>query len=138
MKNLPLLLGLSIAALTFSARDFQPWRPKALPHPEQIVPPSILWGIARAESAFQPKAISLDGRDRGMFQLRMDYDRSRGVVDPYDPVEAVGHAVRILEANMDELGSWRLAIAAYKQGVRGVRENGPDRRYIDRVLGVLP
>lgn len=97
------------------------------------VPPDILAGVARAESGFTPRAVSPDGHDRGMFQLRDRYDAARGVRDPFDPVESAGHAARILREGYDELGDWDLAIAAYRQGAAGVRAHGVGWWYVRRV-----
>jgi soluble lytic murein transglycosylase-like protein len=130
-----LLIVLLLAVLTSGARLYRPSHPRALAHPVVAVPLSLLWGIARAESGFDPLAVSPDGRDRGMFQLRRDFDEARGVIDPFDPVESVGHAVRILEDARARLGSWDLAVAAYRQGVRGVRRDGATRWYVARVRG---
>lgn len=137
MKPL-VILALALSALTYSGSLYISIRPHAFARPPQLVPPSILWGVAAAESSLQHDAISPDGRDRGIFQLRRDYDAERGVVDPFDPVESTRHASRILAENFAQLKTWRRAIAAYRQGVRGVRENGVDQWYVDRVLGVNP
>lgn len=121
-------------ALT-SGRVYRPSGRYPLLHPVVPVSPKILWGIARAESAFDPLAVSPDGRDRGMFQLRRDFDSERGVDNPYNPVEAVHHAIRILEADMDALGSTDLALTAYRRGRAGARRHGVDREYVARVKG---
>lgn len=98
------------------------------------VPPPILAGIARAESDFTPGAVSPDGHDRGMFQLRDLYDAQRGVVDPFDPEEAAVHAARILRDGYEYFGDWERAVAAYRQGVGGVLEHGVGWWYVRRVM----
>lgn len=122
-----------IAALTFSARVYRPSHPAPLAHPVALVPASILWGVAAAESGLDPLAVSPDGRDRGMFQLRRDYDEARGVIDPFDPVEALGHARRILAADYLALGSWDAALTAYRHGRAGYLAHGVDAEYVSKV-----
>jgi hypothetical protein len=68
-----------------------------------------------------------------MFQLRRDFDVERGVINPYDSVEAVHHAIRILKTDMDALGSTDLAITAYRWGRTGARRHGVDHDYVARV-----
>ena len=104
------------------------------------VPPEILLGVAMAESSMRPDAVSADGLDRGMFQLRSIYDAERaekwGAFDAFDPLSSARIAALILREDYSRLGSWDLAIASYRQGVRGVRRRGPDRWYVDRVRGM--
>lgn len=95
---------------------------------------SLLAGLARTESGFDPTAISLDGHDRGMFQLRDKYDVERGIRDPFDYVESVNQAAKLLFGHYKYFGDWTLAIAAYRQGRRGVENYGPDMWYVNRVL----
>lgn len=156
MKKTPAYIALlAIWYLTASAA---PFRPPTTPAPLYVhpgipwayqeavvlaahahgVPVHILAGIAAAESDWTPGAVSRDGRDRGMFQLRDTYDRARGVRDPFDPVESAGHAARILRADYVALGSWDLAIAAYRQGAGGVLRHGVGWWYVRRVRYYRP
>ena len=125
--------AIALAVLTLSGRVYIPSHPRALAHPHALVPPSILWGVAAAESDGDPRALSHDGRDRGLFQLRRDFDEYRGVVDPFDPLEAMGHAQRILWADYRALGRWDKAITAYAHGRTWTRIHGVDREYVRRV-----
>jgi hypothetical protein len=93
--------------------------------------------LAFAESSDNPLAVSKDGHDKGMFQLRDIYNKARGVIDPFDPVESVGHANTILLASFKVFKAWRPAIAAYRQGDGGVLTNGityDSSKYVSRIL----
>jgi hypothetical protein len=100
----------------------------------------ILRGISATESHFRVNAIGDGGMSLGMFQLHSRWHESRvekwGEFDPADPFESAVIAGRIMQENLDAFnGDLRLAIAAYKQGVAGVRKCGPIQWYIDDVLG---
>ena len=107
-------------------------------------PTWVLRGIARAESGECDSAIGDDGISLGRCQLNSRYaaDRARawGRFDPFQPNDAIRVASCILQENLRELGSWDLAIAAYRQGVAGVLAHGAASRYSDRVmlLGAAP
>jgi hypothetical protein len=99
----------------------------------------VLRGIAATESHFRVKAVGDDGMSLGMFQLHSRWYESRvekwGYFDPTDPYESVVIAGRIMQENLSAFnGDLRMAIAAYKQGVRGVQERGVIQRYVDDVL----
>ncbi len=100
-------------------------------------PAAILRGIARAESDEIDSAIGDDGISIGRMQLNERFHAPRaaawGEYDPRNPFDAIRIADHILQVNFRALGSWNLAIAAYRQGVDGVRRNGPARWYIERV-----
>ena len=103
------------------------------------IPAEILRGIASAESDFRRTVIGDYGYSLGMFQLHSDWHESRaakwGDFDPFNPYEAAIIAGRILAHNLAAFdGDWRKAIAAYRQGVTGVRQNGATCWYVDRVL----
>ena len=103
------------------------------------VPAEILRGIAAAESDFRRTVIGDYGYSLGMFQLHNNWHESRvakwGDFDPFNPDEAAIIAGRILAYNLAAFGGdWRKAIAAYRQGVTGVRRNGATCWYVDRVL----
>lgn len=129
------IVAMLIAAMTLSGREYRPSHPPPLGHHLPKVPPKILWGVAFAESSFDPLAISRDGFDCGLFQLRAHYNIERGVANAFDPVEATRHAEKILAQGIAELGLDG-GIASYRQGIRGVRRFGIERWYVDRVKGV--
>jgi hypothetical protein len=99
----------------------------------------ILRGIAATESHFRTRAIGDEGVSLGMFQLHSAWRNSRiekwGEYDSVDPFESAVVAARVMRENLDAFGGdLRLAVAAYKQGVTGVRNNGPIQWYVDSVL----
>jgi hypothetical protein len=103
------------------------------------IPVEILLGIAAAESDFISSAIGDKGLSHGMFQLHSEWHDSRvskwGEFDPFNPEEAVIIAGKIMAENLAALnGDLNKAIAAYRQGVGGVRKNGATDWYINAVL----
>ena len=131
MKHIAGLIALFII-LASGSRVYRPSHPSSLAHPVYMQP-SLVWGHALAESSMNPDAISKDGHDRGMFQFRDTYDAERGIKDPFNPVESVGHARDILLDNLAEL-PLPLAITAYKWGKAGARAHGIDQEYVAKVL----
>jgi len=103
------------------------------------VPPDILVGVAFAESSFDRWAVSADGLDLGMFQLRSLYARERaekwGEFDAFDPSSSARIAALILRENYARFGTWEKAVASYNQGVRGVRVRGVRAAYVSKVFG---
>jgi hypothetical protein len=100
----------------------------------------ILRGIAATESHFRSGVVGDGGMSYGMFQLHSRWHESRvekwGEFDPVDPFESAVIAARIMRENLAAFdGNLRLAIAAYKQGIAGVRKNGTIQWYIESVLG---
>lgn len=99
----------------------------------------ILRGIAAAESRFSVKAVGDGGMSLGMFQLHSRWHESRvkkwGEFDPVDPFESAVIAGWIMQENLREFnGDLRTAVAAYRQGVKGVKKNGVADWYVDEVL----
>lgn len=101
------------------------------------VPALILAGIAKAESSFRPKPKHRDPLDVGMFGLREAYHEERarlyGEYNAEVPEEAARVAAGILADHYSRLGSWPLAVSAYHQGARGLKDNGPCWPYIFKV-----
>jgi hypothetical protein len=100
----------------------------------------ILRGIAATESRFHADAIGDGGMSLGMFQLHSRWHEFRadkwGEFDPADPFDSAVIAARIMRENLEAFsGDLRSAIAAYRQGAAGVRENGVICWYVDAVLG---
>jgi len=99
----------------------------------------ILRGIAGTESDFVATAIGDGGKSQGMFQLHSHWHDYRiakyGEFDPFNPADAAIIAGYIIQENIQSFdGDIRLAIAAYRQGVAGVMQNGATDWYIDSVL----
>lgn len=108
--------------------------------------PSLLEAIAEVESGFNPAALSAAGAE-GLMQLMPETARRFRVADPYDPVDSVLGAARLL----DHLERWRKSrpelelhlpeiLAAYNAGEkaveshRGVPPFAETRGYVRRVL----
>ena len=104
------------------------------------VPVRILAGIAFAESSFRPAPVHPDPFDRGMFGLhetpaiRAERVARYGEYDPLVPGEAARVAAGILADHRVRLGSWIHAVSAYRQGARGLSEQGIDWEYVWRVM----
>jgi len=130
-----LIIVLFLSVLVSSSRIYRPSYPPPLAHPVAFVPPSILWGIVAAESDGDPRAMSKDGRDHNLFQIR----------DPEQYVwEMSTHrltttklVIRRLVAARRILGSWDMAITSHRWGIRGAQEHGVDAWYVARVRGEL-
>jgi peptidoglycan DL-endopeptidase CwlO len=102
------------------------------------VDPALLSAVAKAESAYQPTAVSHAGA-RGLMQLMPGTARSLGV-DPDVPAQAVDGAARLLADHLRTFnGRVDLALAAYNAGPGAVRKYGgvppydETRTYIERV-----
>ncbi len=105
------------------------------------LPEGLLAAVARAESGFDPRAVSPAGA-RGLMQLMPATARGLGV-DPMDPAQAVDGAARMLSRDLDRFGSVGLAVAAYNAGAGAVQRYGgippyaETQQYVRRVLGSL-
>lgn len=103
-------------------------------------PEYILMGIASAESDFTPTAVGDGGKSLGMFQINEDFRWQREMMvgfkyDPFNVYEAAMVAGLIYCQNLEAFnGNERDAIAAYRQGINGVRKNGRTDWYVDKVL----
>lgn len=102
-----------------------------------IVPARLLRAVAIVESSERDYATGDDGISIGRYQLNERYHAERaqrwGEYDPRDPLQAGLIAARILEDNYRRLKDWTLAIAAYRQGIAGVRRNGATMWYVERI-----
>ena len=103
--------------------------------------PALLAALLRAESGFDPRAVSRAGA-RGIAQLMPATAAGLGVGDPFDPTQAVPAAARLLAGHLRVFGSVPLALAAYNAGPGAVRRHGgvpPYREtqaYVARVLAL--
>ena len=120
--------------------------PEGVPYAEEIrqaarrngVSPSLLAALVRAESAFDPFAISHAGA-RGLGQLMPETARSLGVTNPFDPRQNLDASACYLARQLERFGSVRLALGAYNAGPHRVRLGlagapASTRDYVRRVL----
>ena len=102
------------------------------------IPPSILAAVAKAESAFDPDAVSHAGA-QGLMQFMPATAEEMGV-DPYDPASAIDGAARYLSQNLRRFGSMELALAAYNAGPGNVQRHdgippfAETQAYVPKVL----
>ena len=101
---------------------------------------SLVKAVIKAESAFNPRAVSRKGA-RGLMQLMPDTARDLCVDDPFDPYDNLQGGVRYLRQMLDTFnGNVTLAVAAYNAGPGAVRDSNavppyPETRtYVRRVL----
>lgn len=107
------------------------------------IPASFVKLVARAESAFNPKAVSHKGAI-GLMQLMPDTAKSLGVSDPFDPAQnaeaGTRHLKELLAKYEDYPDQLRRALAAYNAGAGAVQKyNGvpPYREtqaYVDKIV----
>lgn len=86
------------------------------------LPNGLLSAVAKAESNYNPNAVSSAGA-LGMMQIMPGTANSLGV-DPLDPTQAVDGAARLLSSNLSKFGSVELALAAYNAGGGAVSKYG--------------
>jgi soluble lytic murein transglycosylase-like protein len=100
--------------------------------------PSLLAALVRAESNFNPYAISHAGA-QGLGQLMPRTARQLGVSDPFDPLQNLDGSARYLSRQLNRFDSVSLALAAYHAGPARVthdRDGLPKetRKYVTRVM----
>lgn len=100
---------------------------------------SLLKGIAKAESDFDPKSLSGSGA-MGIMQLMPATASELGVKDPYDPRQNILGGAKCISQKLEEFnGDVRLALAAYNAGSGAVRRAGsvvPSycKSYVNKVI----
>ena len=81
----------------------------------QGVPASFLTRLIFQESSFRPGVTSPAGA-QGVAQFMPGTARELGLIDPFDPEQAVPKAAHFLAELRDRFGNWGLAAAAYNGG----------------------
>jgi len=104
------------------------------------VDPTLVESVIRAESAFNPSAVSRTGA-RGLMQLMPKTAVALGVRDSFNPRENIEGGVRHLRYLLDRYpGNVPLAVAAYNAGEaavdahRGIPPYPETQQYVQRVL----
>lgn len=130
----------------------------SIPTGEDYTEPRLVKAVMRAESAFNPKAVSAKGAG-GLMQIMPATARSLGLKpeDRFDPDKNVEAGSRYLQQQIKRFGDEKLALAAYNWGPENIAkakakleaegepvtwENvqsvakvpGETREYVDRVL----
>jgi peptidoglycan DL-endopeptidase CwlO len=86
------------------------------------ISPTLLAAVAKAESDFNPNAVSPAGAI-GIMQLMPGTAAGLGV-DPRDPTQAINGAAKLLSGDISHFGSIALGLAAYNAGGGAVTKYG--------------
>ncbi len=103
--------------------------------------PALLAALLRSESGFDPRAVSPVGA-QGIAQFMPATAAGMGLRDPFDPVQAIPAAARLLAGHVRAFGSLPLALAAYNAGPGAVQRYGgippyPETQaYVARILAL--
>lgn len=88
------------------------------------LPASLITAVIKAESGFNPKAVSSKGAV-GLMQLSLSTRKAMNVTNPFDPVQNILAGARYLRHLLDRFnGNVEMAIAAYNAGPEAVKRHG--------------
>ena len=91
---------------------------------EQAIPPELIHSVIKAESNYNPFAVSPKGA-KGIMQLVPETARRFGVSNTFDAVENIQGGARYLKYLLDIYhGDYPLALAAYNAGEGAVAKHG--------------
>jgi soluble lytic murein transglycosylase-like protein len=79
----------------------------------------LLKAIIRAESGFDPKAVSRKGA-MGLMQIMPDNFKLLGIQDPFDPWQNIDAGTRYFKQMYERFGKVSLSLAAYNAGPSAV------------------
>jgi len=104
------------------------------------VDPHLVKAIIRAESSFDPHAISESGA-QGLMQLMPDTARDMKVNNPFDPRQNIHGGTKYISLLLKRFNrNTSLAVAAYNAGATtvdncdGIPPNPQTRRFVERVM----
>jgi soluble lytic murein transglycosylase-like protein len=88
------------------------------------VPEDLVLSVIKAESGFNPNAVSPRGA-KGLMQLMPSVIQAIGVKDPFSPEENIDAGVGLLRGLLDRYnGDYKKALSAYNAGEGAVEING--------------
>ena len=95
------------------------------------VDPVLLAAMARTESSFDPSAVSPAGA-QGLMQLMPGTAKGLGVTDPFDPVQSVQGAARLMRDLLDRFGRVDHALAG-----DGIPPYAETQGYVSKILALV-
>jgi Transglycosylase SLT domain/SPOR domain len=98
---------------------------------ENNLPVDFFARLIWQESRFDPMAVSRAGA-QGVAQFMPATANSRGLADPFDPIESIAQSAKLLRDLRRKLGNLGLAAAAYNAGPARVRDWLAGRRGLPR------